>query len=98
MAAQPTERRSKYETAVLYVTQSLIVVAVVAGVGSGLSSRLNSAAIDSLRDTVRSMQQVQYEMARMNHETAIINATQTQQLLSMNDEIKEIKKQLRGHK
>ena len=95
MAVQPPERRSKYETTVLYVTQSLIVVAVIAGVGSGLSSRLNSAAIDSIQATVMAMQQSLHELAKTQQETALINATQTQQLVFMNDELKECKRQLR---
>lgn len=95
MATQPLEKRSKYETTVLYVVQSLIVVAAVAGVGSGLNSRLNSAAIDSLWASVNSMQQSLHELAKTQQETALINATQTQQLVFMNDELKECKRSLR---
>lgn len=86
-----SERRGKYEAAVVYVVQSLIVVAIVAGVGSWSRGWVNSTAIESIRIILDTHSRSMQELARSQNETALINATQTQQLVFMNEMLKECK-------
>lgn len=95
MDEEVPERRGKYETTVLYVVQSLIVVAVVAGLGSGVNSRLNSAAINSLTVAFEGFQETLKGLVKSQHQTALINEKQTQQLIFMNEELKECKHDLK---
>jgi hypothetical protein len=92
---QLENRRSKYEMALFHVAQSLVLVAIVAGVGSGISSRVNTASIDSLKTAVTTMQKSQRELAKTQHDTALINEKQTQQLIYLSNALHEFRLDLR---
>ncbi|MGD8914679.1 MAG: hypothetical protein PVI97_19710 [Candidatus Thiodiazotropha sp.] len=85
----------RFEKIVAYTLNSLIVLGIIAGVGSGFNSRLNTSAIDSLRVSVSSLEQTIKEIAATLNETALINATQTQQLVYLHDQLNECQSDLK---
>ena len=90
-----TVEEMRYAKTVAYVIHFLISAAVVAGVGIGVTVRLNSAALDSMKTVVRAHDDFIRELQLELHNLETTSGVQSQKLLFMGEQLKECQQDLR---